>query len=408
MSRRRRIPVLLIVLAASVGLGACSRSGTPSAGRLTVDGQAEISRAGEERHEVAGARDLRTGDRVRVLQGTAEIRLPGNRRVELRLGSEVELQPDGSGKGARTALLAGDALLTSGDSPLLVTLGGPEITVTGVARASRGLAALVASYQGSTVLRSSGGGRSIDVPALRQGAVPATGAFPAKPSPLEASAADTWDQRFLSDAIELGGQLAARSQGFSAQLGPTDGRSAAYFRSLFPRLAAEPAFEPSLVNPRRPPGETLVGASIALQGTRGGFGDRWAAVFTFHDEGAPWGLVALDQGVNRVPLLETIEGAIGRTPTTFAGEPPGGGPVSLPSPSGPSAPATTVAPRSTTTTPGGGRPPAPTTTAPSTRPPSPTTTAAPGPLNTGSPLIDDTVNSLVDTLTALLRSLGQP
>jgi hypothetical protein len=406
MNGRRPVGTLLAVVVAAAALAGCSRSGPPSVGRLVVDGQAEVSRAGEERREVTGTRTLRAGDRVRVLQGTADIRLPENRRVELRLGSELELAPDGTSKRARPALLAGDALLTSGDSPLVVSLGGPEVTVTGVARASRGLAVLVATYRGSAVLRSSGGGRSIDVPALRQGAIPAAGTFPDRPTPLEASATDSWDQRFLSDAIELGGQLASRSQAFSAQLGPTDGRSAAYFRSLFPQLATEPAFDPSLVKPSRLPGETLIGASVALEGTRGGFGERWAAVFAFHEAGASWGLVALDQGVDRVPLLRTIEAAIARTPATFAGEPPGSGPTSLPPPSGPGAPAVTVPARTTTTLPRG-RTPGPTTTAPSTRPPTPTTTVPPGPLNTGSPVIDDTVNSLVDTLTGLLRSLGQ-
>jgi hypothetical protein len=41
-----------------------------------------------------------------------------------------------------------------------------------------------------------------------------------------------------------------------------------------------------------------------------------------------------------------------------------------------------------------------------TAPPPTTTTTVAGALNTGSPLIDNTVNSLVNTLTGLLRSLG--
>jgi hypothetical protein len=399
-NRRRHALVLAVVLLVSVGLAGCRRSSSAAVGRLTVAGQADVTRPGEDRREVTGARDVRVGDRVLVRQGTAEIRLPEDQRLELRPGSDVELQ-SGSGRGrAKPALMAGDLLVMSGPTALVVGAPGADVTVTGVARMSRGVALLVATYQGSVVVASAG--RSITAPALRQAAVSAAGAFPPRPSPLELSAADPWDQRFLSDAIELSNQLAARSQGFSAQLAGTDGRTAGYFRTLFPRLGAEPAFDASLVNPSRPPGDTLVGAAITLQGTRGGFAERWAAVFAFHDDGAPWGLVALDQGVSGVSLLELVEGAIGRSPTTFAEGPPGGGPSSLPAPSGSGSPATT-APRPTATTAPVRRGPAPTTT--TTAPPPPTTTP-PGPLNTGSPVVDNTVNSLVDTLSGLLRSLG--
>ena len=132
-------------------------------------------------------------------------------------------------------------------------------------------------------------------------------------------------------------------------------------------------------------------------------------MFAFRDQGAPWGLVALDQGVSRVPVLATIEGAIGRGPTLFAEGPGTGTPNSVAPPSRGGSPATTsVAAPATTTTVARPRPGAPVTTT-TTAPPAPTTptTVGPtGPLNTGSPLVDETVNSLVDTLTGLLRSLG--
>jgi hypothetical protein len=387
----------------SVGLVACSHSSPSSLGRLTVDGQADVIRPGVEQQEVTGAHDVRAGDRIRVRQGTAQIRLAGGHTLELRLGSDVEFPAPGTSAPAKPVLMAGDFLVTSGDVPFALTTTGADLAVTGVARVSRGVALLVATYQGSAVLRA--GGSSITIPALRQAALPATGAFPARPAPLEASPSDSWDQRFLSDAIELGNQLAARSQGFTAQLGPTEGRTATFFRGLFPRLAAEPAFDASLVSSSRLPGETLVGASITLEGTRGTFAERWAAVFGFHDDGASWGLVALDQGVSRVPLLQTVEAAIAQSPATFAQNQPGTGTPSLPTTPGSASPATTVPVSSTTTTVPKGRGTGPTTT--TTAPPTTTTTIPSGPLNTGSPLVDNTVNSLVDTLTGLLRSLGQ-
>ena len=393
----------------AVALAGCTRSSGPAAGRLTVDGQAEVTRPGEDRREVTGARDLEVGDRVRLRVGTAIIRLPDDRRLELRVGTDVEMQSVEGRRGVRPALMGGDLLVVSDKERLAVTASGADVAVQGDARVSRGVALLVAVYEGSAQLTA--GGLSLVVPALRQAAVPPAGQFPTRVSPLEAAPGDGWDQRYLSDAIELGSQLDARSRGFSAQLGPNEGRSFQYFRDLFPRLAAEPGFTASLVNPGRQPGETLVGAAITLEGTRGTFPERWAAVFGFRDDGASWGLVALDQGVTRVPLLEAVEGAITRGPTLFAEAPTGSGPTPGAPPGRGSPVTTTTVPSRTTPTTAAPRPrpgaPATTTTVPAPPPPAPGQPAPTGPLNTGTPLVDETVNSLVNTLTGLLNSLGQ-
>lgn len=384
----------LITLAA----GACSDSGTPLTGRLVVNGQAEVTRPGEDRRTVDGTRSLKAGDRVRMRAGTAVIRLPDGRQVELREGTDVEMQFSEDDKEGRPILLGGDLLVISGEKPLPIGLTGAEVAVQGDARVSRGVALLVGVYKGTAQL--SAGGSTLAIPALRQAALPATGQLPARVSPLEVLPADSWDQRYLSDAIELSNQLSARSEGFSAQLAAGEGRTVNYFRDLFPRLAAEPAFTASLLNPARAPGETLVGAAITLEGTRGSFAERWAAVFGFRDVGAPWGLVALDQDVQRVPVLAAIEAAISRSPTQFAQGPPPSTPSSIGRPNlGGSA--TTSVPTTTATTVRARPGATATTTAPTT-----TSTTVVGPLNTGSPVLDDTVNNLVQTLTGLLRSLG--
>ena len=394
----------VVVSSVALGLTGCTGSSSSSAaGRLVVEGQAEVIRPGEDRREVSGSRDLEVGDRVRVRQGTAVIRLPDDRRLDMRAGSDVELQPGAGKKQARPTLLGGDLLVISGRGPLAVSVSGAEVAVQGDARVSRGVSLLVASYKGTAQL--SAAGSTLTVPALRQAALPATEQFPTNVSPLEYVPSDDWDQRYLSDAIELSNQLAARSDGFTAQLGATEGRSFNYFRDLLPSLAAEPAFVASMVNPARPPGETLVGAAITLEGKQGSFAERWAAVFAFRDQGAPWGLVALDQNVSRVPVLAVIDGAISRGPTTFAAGPPTRTPSSLAPPSSGGSPATTAAPRTTPTTVRPRVGATPTTTAPAARAPTTTTTVA-GPLNTGAPVIDETVNSVVNTLTGLLNSLG--
>lgn len=400
---RRPITAVVATLALALVLAGCSGKSTPpAAGRLVVEGQAEVLHPGEDRREVSSSRNLEAGDRVRVRQGTAVIQLRDDRRFELRQGSDLELLPRAATNDILPTLVAGDLLIVSDSRPLVVSANGAEISVQGDARVSRGVALLVATYEGSAQL--SAGGSTIAVPALRQASLPPTGAFPTKVSPLEYSGSDGWDQRYLSDAMDLSNQLKGRSDGFTSQLGPTEGRSVNSFRELFPGLAAEPAFTASLLNPARPPGDTLVGAAITLEGTRGTFAERWAAVFTFRDQGAEWGLVAMDQGVARVPLLSAIDAAISRGPTQFAVGPPGRPPTSLNPPS--SGGATSSVPATTTTTAARPRPGATTTT--TTAPPAPdgtTNTSITGPLNTGTP-VDDTVNDLVNTLTGLLRSLG--
>ncbi|HET7720767.1 MAG TPA: hypothetical protein VFK43_12420 [Acidimicrobiales bacterium] len=389
-------------MSVAVALAGCSGTSTPPvAGRLVVEGQAEVLHPGEDRREVSGSRNLEAGDRVRVRQGTAVIQLRDDRRFELRQGSDLELLPRETTNDIIPTLVAGDLLIVSDARRLVVSANGAEISVQGDARVSRGVALLVATYEGAAQL--SAGGSTIAVPALRQASLPPTGTFPTKVAPLEYSSADGWDQRYLSDAMDLSNQLKGRSDGFTSQLGATEGRSVNSFRELFPRLAAEPAFTASLLNPARAPGDTLVGAAITLEGTRGTFAERWAAVFTFRDEGAEWGLVAMDQGVARVPLLNAIDAAISRGPTQFAVGPPGRPPTSLNPPI--TGGATSSVPATTTTT---ARPRPGVTTTTTTAPPAPggtTNTSVTGPLNTGTP-VDDAVNDLVNTLTGLLRSLG--
>lgn len=403
----RRPSWVLAVAAAGVlvlsGSG-CSGSSPPAAGRLTVEGEAEVVRPGQDRLDVTGSRDLKAGDRVRIRQGTGVIRLSDDRRLELRMGSDLELlSVEGSAR-VRPTLMGGDLLVVSDAQPFPVGTTGAEVAVQGDARISRGVALLVATYEGTAQL--SAGGSTLNVPALRQAALPATAQVPGNVTPLEYSAGDAWDQRYLSDAIDLSNLLSGRSDGFAAQLGPTEGRSAGFFGDLFPRLAAEPAFTASLLNPIRSPGETLVGAAITLEGTRGTFAERWASVFGFRDQGAPWGLVARDQGVDRAAIVRVIDEAISRGPTGFAAGPSSGPPNSPPQPNTGSA--TTVArPRPTTTTTVARPRPGVTTTTTTAPPTGPTTTIITGPLNTGSPLIDNTINSLVNTLTGLLNSLGR-
>ncbi len=394
--------VLLVVGAA------CSGGGDDDAGRLTVTGRAEVASAGGEAQEERGSRTVKFGDRVKVLEGTAVIRLDRGRELELRTGTNVVLEKaevDGDGSVPQPRLLENDLLVHApADARLTVSTEGPDVIVSAAAQVSRGPVLVVSSYEGEVELRS--GDRSTTLPALRELSIAADGQVPDRPVPLSYNADDSWDRRLLGDAIETGNDLEARSKGFTAQLGSTDGRTVEFLVGLLPGLADQPSFGLSLFDALRSPGESLVGAAIALEGTRGSFDARWAAIFTFRDEGAQWGLVALDQGVTRTSLLAAVDQAIGRGPRSFETIPlPGGG----------------GSPNGGTTSPGGGGssvPPSGGSTAPTVpgSPPAravPTTVPQPapdnpdiGPVNTGIPLIDQTINALVQALNGLLRGLG--
>lgn len=385
---RRRAALAAVVTILVSAMSACNGGDDPPAARLTVQGVAEVNGAGQARRDVRGSRALKVGDRVRVRTGTAAVRLAGDRRLELREGSTLELAaaPDDS---VRPDLVEGPMLVTASGQPVTVTSSDGEMLVTGAARISRTLSLNVATYRGSTEVTS--GGRTMSVPAFRQVTVAAAGLLPARPAPVEYVGSDPWDQRLLGEAVELGSQLIAKSRGFTSQSASGQNRTVAEFRRLLPALESEPAFA-TLFDPARPAGETLVGAAIVLESRRGSFEDRWRGVFGFRGDGADWGFVAADQGVDRTAVLRLIDGAIGRAPTpVFAG---GTVPTTAPPP-------VVTVPRgraTPTTLPPG---PVPTTTIPLSPPPT-----TPGPLNTGSPVLDDTVNSLLETIDSLLKGLS--
>ncbi len=388
---RRRAALAAVVTILATAFAACNGDDGPASARLLVQGVAEVSKAGEAARDVDGSRALKLGDRVRVRSGTAVVRLDGDRQLELREGTTVELAA-GSRDSVRAELVDGPMLVTASGPPVTVTSSGGEILVTGVARVARTLTLNVATYRGSTEVTSAG--RTMSVPVFRQVTVAAAGLLPARPGPVEYVATDPWDQRLLGEAVELGTQLVAKSRGFTSQSASGQNRTPAEFRRLLPGLGGEPAFD-ALFDPARPAGETLVGAAIVLESKRGGtFEERWRDVFGFRGDGADWGFVAVDHGVDRSAVLRLIDGAIGRAPTpVFAG---GTSPTTVPPP-----PVTVPRGRTPTTT---ALPPRVTTTS-TTLPLAPPVTV-PGPLNTGAPVLDDTVNALLETLDSLLRGLS--
>ena len=372
----------------------------PRAAILELDGTARLSGPGGREMLADGGHDVRLGDLVELTAGHAVLELIGGGSIELRAG--------GAGEGSRLALaeppslLGGDALVVSPPGrAVAIEAGGARLDLSGGAgRVSRATGVTFALYSGRAVLSS--GGRSLDggLPALRQVVVPAPGKLPLAPSPLSfGTVPDPWDRRFLGDTIDLQAALERRSAGFTTSLRDDIRPDVFFFQAVLPGLLHEPAFDQALLDERRRPvGETLVGAAVALLGEGGSFEDRWREVFTLREQGAGWGLVALGHGVARDPLMKALDEAVNRSPLIFGGPSPS--PVFRPvlppprparAPSPPPAPPPAPAPAASPVPPLPAAPPPP---APVLVPPS---EPDPG----LEPVVDPVVNLLDDVLDSL-------
>lgn len=386
---RRPLAIGLVVGLLAVGAAGCSRDKLrPGEARLDVDGRALVTEQGKSPTAVGGSRRLHYGDRVKLEQGTAKVVSGDGRTYDLRCDgdacTEIELS-------ATPTLVSGDLLVATDRGPVMVRTAGSEVEVAGAARVSRSLAVSAAAYRGNVVLRS--GGPAFTVPALRQASIPAIGVLPTGAVPVAYDDNDEWDRRYLGSAIAFGRELEARSRAFGPNVRAGEGRTPGFYKQLMPALDQEASFDASLLDAARPAGETLVGAVITVSGKQASFGERWRSVFRFRDEGAAWGLVALDQAVaDALGLVRELDLAIGRAPLRFSGPAlvaapgPSTTPTTLrPGGSRGSTTSTTRSPRGTTTTtqPDGPDGPVP-----------PVTTDTPG---------DPLVAPVVDTLNGLLE-----
>jgi hypothetical protein len=201
----------------------------------------------------------------------------------------------------------------------------------GAARLTRAFGMSVSAYDADLTLDSAGVER--DVRALRQVAVPDVGR-PRAPRPVDYEPDDEWDRRYLKEAMDLGADLQTVADGLTGALPDNEGRTPGFFKLVLPGLEDEGSFTAALLaavgaDAARDQGDTLIGAAISDLGDRGSFEDRWRQVFEFRDEGAAWGIVALDQAVQRGPLIGSVQEAfnasfeeLAQAPTS---EPSGGG-----------------------------------------------------------------------------------
>jgi hypothetical protein len=385
--KARRALVGALALAVAVPAG-CSDDG-PGEGeaRLEVEGRAVVERDGDEQEVVDGGTNVGPGDRIEVTDGVATMAMRGGSRLELRAGrgdagDSVLLM------GEVPVLEAGDLLVSSPASTDVESAGTTLTIEEGAAQVTRAHGVAVAAYEGTVNLDSAGQERT--VPALRQMLVPRLGRPPQAPRPLAYDEDDPWDRRFLGAAIDVGDRLDALATGYTRNLRDGEGRTPGFFRLVLPGLDDEPDFGAELIRLDRPPGETLIGAAITDLGRRGDFVDRWESVFRFRDEGAHWGLVALDQDVSGTPLLGAIEQAVSSSPLAFV-EPIRRSPVITTPPTPPS---TEPEPPPTT------EPPPPTT-----EPPPPTDPPILEPFEPFTPALEPVVDPLQEVVEGLVAGL---
>jgi hypothetical protein len=327
---KRAATALVLACLGAGALAGCNRATIESGNaRLSFErARVQIASGGAGFQTVEDGVTLHSGDKVRVLTGEAELALAHGARLLLRTGSRVVV-------GEEPTLTAGDALAEVDERPLTVRSAGSTVTTKrGATRIRAGLALTAGVYSGAARVDSAD--RALDVPALRQAAIVAFGVVPAAPAPLEYRETDAWDLRYLGVAIDIGKELQAKSDGFTSQLRPGEGYTPGFYSVLLPGLspralsACDVALGGSLGEGRRP-GEVLVGTTLALEGRGGSFATRCKEAFAFRDNGATWGLVALDQGVRSLPQIrEELLAAIGRLPTqsTIAAlAPPPDGPL---------------------------------------------------------------------------------
>ena len=319
MRLRSLLTVVVVVLISAPACGGGKKA--DDAFRLDLDGRATVTEHDQTHTVRSGRHTLAAGDGVRMLDGSAVLELPGDRSMLLRAGDASATEVT---VGATPDIVDGEAVMIAGAAGASFTAGNVDVRVDeGAARVDRRLSVTIAVYSGRAIVRSAGRELFDGLPALRQVSIAATGQLPRTPVALvyDDKNPDPWDRRFLGDAIDLGQELDGRARGFTGQLGPRVAVDGALLRRVLPPLDTEAGFTDGLVQPGRSPGESLIGAAIAVESSTNAFVEAWNDVFSFRADGARWGLVALDQQVKRAALLSRLDDAFGRSPLLFAATP---------------------------------------------------------------------------------------
>jgi hypothetical protein len=395
----------------TVGLAGCSHS-TSGLGRLTADGQVQVTAGHAAPHAGHTGDVLKVGDRVVVTTGRAGVRLMSGGDVQLRSGAELTID--------KVPYLTGGAILIqpSGHSIEIAAQAATLVILSGVAQLSISSPApnvptsLTAKVYLGTAQLDIAGNPPAPIAAPRQIVLTTETRLPVQAVPLHYQDSDTWDHQYLAEAIGISTQLGAVATGFNAQVPVSQGTTAAFYEALLPTLNAQPDFDIAFQALQQvptagsaglaKPGDYLIASVIALRGSRGTFENRLSDELAFSAQGAPWGFVAYDQGVTDLSgVLNDVLAAVSR-----ATLPQGGSPASQIAIGPPGTVTLTPTTRpgrqpTTTTTPVNPRLPHPTTTTTTSTPPliQLPVPVLPGPLGSLlNPLLDPLIQALNNVL----------
>jgi len=295
--------IIAVMLAGVVVIGV-DRSGIdvqPGEARLETRGIVEVSYDGQSFARAEGSQILGHDDRVRVVEGSAQLELPNSSMVELRAGSAVAIA---DGDHSALVLEAGDLLVEAPRDTVEVDGGTALISVVGAAKLRRGASLVAGVYDGNAMLVRDT--NNFAIPRYRQAAAVGTGLLPAAPEPLALSRDDEWDRRMLPEVLDLDTQLGALGQNFESSLPAGAEVTPEIFAAMVPD-AAGAVGQPLLTG--RAPAEKLIGlVLVALD--KGDVKARVEHVFGFRSAGASWGLVAADRNLSPLPVIGRLESAL--------------------------------------------------------------------------------------------------
>lgn len=378
-SIRARLASACLVLAL-VG-GACSVGRSDRLARSMqlrmINGSATLVREGKAQ-TVRKDINVAAGDSLVLSRGgVAELRLAKGRVLELR-DARVELTSD-------TALrLSRGSILSDIQAPLDIDLESSRLSADrGTFRVDRALSTRVGNYAGEPITVRAGSS-SLAIPAYRQTVV-AGGIIPKVVAPLRINRKDPWDQRLVSEALDLEQRLVNFARGLEAQLGPSSGIE--FFRAVAP-LGLDVVFLEPVLGSRR--SDVLIGLLLAVDakvGSANPVQSRFEKIFDLWNDGASWGLLAMEFGVPQDGLFSRLLQAVEKAGIRVAGP----GPALIRARRQPTQGTSSAAPRQ-----------APSSGTGQSVSPSPTRNNIPGtntpPPTTGSTHIDDVVDDLLGRL----------
>ncbi len=304
------LPVVVVLLAAVLAVVLIDRDpGGPGAGEaiVQVNGTARVVRANGVAAAVTGSVRLEPGDRIALRTGTATfelakgVRYEGRGRAGKAAGTDLEM-------GLTPSLDAGSLLVTTGAeaTALRSSVADVRLNPGAAVRLVRSYAVRLSTYRGEAVLDSAGAQRK--VPGLRSADAVGDGELTGL-EPIRYDAADRWDRRYLANAVYLDGQLGPLRRGIEAANVP----AAALLDAVRTIVVDRPSTTAvdALVGDRGLDVELAIGVAVAGS-SRGGvpLARRLDRAFTFHDDGAPWGLVAMDLGADPTSVLAALRRAL--------------------------------------------------------------------------------------------------